>query len=864
MLMESPRPAKQPTKLRDETLHNECFQNDKTNRNMRFMSQNVRTEREPLLLSSTKNMKPQQGQDSSPLKSGERLTNLHSQLYQQTEKLKQWKINTEMQINDKDRKITEASKTIESLRKSILELQFLNESVSSRLHDEKTLQEETIQKIATTRNMCNALKEHLVKLETGVTTGESMLEKQREHTQSNVNLYEELALRFQELEIKVTSKEHELEKAATEKYNEYKDSIEALQQQLNESKEQATSLRQMNQLNQGEIVEGNQELATAKKGIQTLKEECLYLREEISKANNAIKENEILLQEEKNNNRKLTQECQEKDQKYTVQVTNLESACNEKENEIRIQEKDLLDKCKNLAQAEARLKDLSETIGTKDLEIEELLAKISELESVKIRLEFDINIQTNKSTTLEETIKELEHSVAMHKDIESKLNQIAEDERETAKKLSEEIQVLKEHTGQAEKDRTKINDLNEKVQNLENNKEELQFQANFALSQIEELTSKLQKLIEENQSLVDELEGKSHELQELQTKYAKMEKNLEETEIKMKDKCKDVAMKNDELKGLQSKLEEMSLEKANNQGVLTEVMDARDKKIASSESKIKTLEERLSAKQKQISKLQSDVKTLKGQLKKEEKLTAKQENTIAAAEKQFEKLEKAKIDKVEELQKRETKLLDDLQKMQMLADEKEKQSDAMRTEIERLKNQADISHKQHEKAKEDLVTARQGFDSQITEMCNTLEKYKVENEKLMNAKEKELDMRTNEILSSNKMLEETVRAKDYEIKKLNENLSDKDFKIVQLEQLIKEMTSKVSILEAQFDKKEKSDIEMIESNEKHPNAKQTATKTNEKVNLARKSQPMSNSFMSGFHGTQQISTPSSVSQGIYI
>ena len=853
-------PTKQTANARDESLRSDFLQNDRVNRNHRLVSQNAWKDNETLLLPPTITIK-QHDQDLRELNNGEKLSSLHSQLYQQTEKLKQWKISTEIQIHDKDRKITEASKTIESLRKSILELQFLNESLSSRLHEETASQEEIIQKIETTRNMCNALKEHFVKLESGVMIGENMLEKQRQDTQLRVNQYEELALRFQELEIKFTGKEHEIEKEAIKKQNECKEQIKDLQQQLNESKEQVSLLRQTNQIQEGEIAEKSQQLTVANKKSESQQEEYLHIQELIMKANTTLKENEKLLQEEKSNNKRLMQECLEKEQHYTVQIANLESTCNDKENEIRTQENDLHEISQSLLTAETRVKQFAETIDTKDLEINELVIKCSEIESSKAKLECDINMQNNKCTALEETIKELERSVAMYREIESKLKEIAENEKEAKIKLTEEVNELKIQVDNARIDTDRLKDLNEKIQELETSKDELQFQANFAMSQIEELTNKLQLLREENQKLVEQLEDKSKEILHLEEKYKTIEKDFEEAMKTISEQCKSLASKTDEVEIIQKHLEEVQLQKESNQGILEEVMDSRDKNQASSESKIKILEEKVSAKAKQISKLQSEIKTLKGQLKKEEKVSSKRETAIAASKKKFERLEKEKADEIEELQKTEAKLMEELQQMQILAIEKEKQVETMKVEVERIKNEAEISQQQNEKAKRDLEAAKQGFEIQIAEMCNTLEKYKVENEKLINAKEKELDIKTNEILGSNKILEEMIKVKEGEIQTLSKKQTEKDIKLMQLQQQVKEMTSRVSYLETELDKTEKTDVEMIASEEVCSNTKAAAAKMLSTSNLLRKSPVMGNSIVSRIYNTPQNETPSKIPQG---
>ena len=860
MQMGSPRSAQQSSQIRDEII-GDFAHNDSRNRTQRVLMQNARKEHEPLLLSSAQKIQQHQEQETKAIKSGERLANLHSQLYQQTEKLKQWKINTEIQISDKDRKITEASKTIESLRKSILELQFLNESVSSRLQEEKTLQEEAVQKIGTTRNMCNALKKHLVKLESGVVMGETMLETQRQEAQQKVDQYEELTLRFQELEIKVIGREHEMEKEATRNHNKQKEQIEGLQEKLRESDGNVVCLRQINQVHEGEMRKISQELTIAKEENERVRNEYTELQEHLSQANKAVKEYDLLIQEEKKSSEKLIQEYQEAEQRYTIQVTNLENACKDRDEEIRTQEKDLLEKSKDLFKAEARIKQLLETIESKDLEIEELLAKTAKLECAKSKLETDVTDYESKVKVLEEIIKELELSVTRYKDTELLLNNRAENEKEAANGLREKIKLLEEQVGQAKKDRIELKDLNDKVQELEASREELQFQANFALSQIEETTSQLQVLASEKQTLAKKLEENNSELQQQQEKHAKTIAKIEDLETLLRERDKEISTKSDEVKLLQSKFDEICQERASDQGILEEIMGSRDKKIATSETKIKTLEDKLTVKVKQISKFQAEIKSLKAQLKKQEKLTTKQENDIASAQEMLEKYEKVKSDELEVLKEKETKLLNDVQQAHMTASEKEKSMEVLTVEMERLKNQVEMSQQQNEKAQQELKEAKQGFDSQIAEMCNTLEKYKVENEKLINAKEKELDIKTKEVLNSNKKLKEAVQAKGTEIKKLSETITEKEEKIVQLESEIEQIMSKLSDLGTHTNAKMRSDIEMVDTEEKAAKIAGTVVKRSGKGDPIDESQIMDNKFVNRAYNTPQMATPASTPQG---
>ena len=105
----------------------------------------------------------------------DRLKDLHSRLHQEAEKIRHWKVSTEIEIKQKDKKLSDAMQTIDTLRKSILELQFQNESVSTKLQEEKSMHQETLQKIVGTRDMCNALKEHMAKLEKSLMIGKILV-----------------------------------------------------------------------------------------------------------------------------------------------------------------------------------------------------------------------------------------------------------------------------------------------------------------------------------------------------------------------------------------------------------------------------------------------------------------------------------------------------------------------------------------------------------------------------------------------------------------------------------------------------------------------------------------------------------------
>lgn len=101
----------------------------------------------------------------------QRISNLHSLLHKEAEKIRQWKTETEMELKQKDRTLSDAITTIESLRKSILDLQFQNEDYNTKLHESSLEKEETQHKIDVTREMANILRDQMIQLEKRIMQG---------------------------------------------------------------------------------------------------------------------------------------------------------------------------------------------------------------------------------------------------------------------------------------------------------------------------------------------------------------------------------------------------------------------------------------------------------------------------------------------------------------------------------------------------------------------------------------------------------------------------------------------------------------------------------------------------------------------
>ncbi|KAM3664015.1 synaptonemal complex protein 1-like [Ammospiza maritima maritima] len=110
---------------------------------------------------------------------------LFSKLYKEAEKIKQWKLTVETELNQKERKLQENRKIIEAQKKAVQELQFENEKLHLKLEDEICENKDLLKEAAASRHLCNLLKETCTRFAEKT----SKYEQEKEAT---IQLYEEL------------------------------------------------------------------------------------------------------------------------------------------------------------------------------------------------------------------------------------------------------------------------------------------------------------------------------------------------------------------------------------------------------------------------------------------------------------------------------------------------------------------------------------------------------------------------------------------------------------------------------------------------------------------------------------------------
>ncbi|NWZ22653.1 SYCP1 protein, partial [Asarcornis scutulata] len=695
----------------------------------------------------------------------ETMNELYSKLYKEAEKIKRWKLTVESELNQKERKLQENRKIIEAQRKAIQELQasiFENEKLSLKLEDEICENKDLLKENSTSRHLCNLLKETCTHFTEKSTKYEHEREDTRQlHVELNNNI-ERMIVAFEELRVQAENtrlemcfklkeeaekvdkfeKECKLEVSMKEKQisvlttqnGEKDDAIKDLKTQLQESKNKIADLEEAKRL-EGEMLKESQ-----------LNQE--YLRAELEEAKVSLQKNEAT-------QKSLETELQTA-VKTLIQVTQEKEAQMEECKETKALHTSMIEEFKTstsnlktlLQKEQNRLKKYEEESKLLTLELTNKSAELEEMTKLKCDKEMQLE-------ELSETLGKVEELLGKKKDLEATVENL----QERGKEMKNILQIREKEmhdlqiqlTTKVEKEQSYIEQLTTLNADLEREalkNEQLTVHINTLLLEKEQMDQEKSNIAAELRKLQEIHEGDRKK--EENTKL--LVDNLEETNGQLRqvkiniDSLKEKMAKNGE--EIKSKLDE---NEENTKSIENEI-SRKERQLKILDNKLNNLKKQVENKTKYIEELQQENKVLKKKMTAESKKTSIYEGKVNKLQLEMENMKNQHKETVDMYKKEieakrvtENKLLEEVEKMKLLADE---------ATITQREMDIRCQHK-------------------ITEMMALMEKHKHEYDKMVEEKDTELKLckiKEQEQLSLKRTLESELSCLKSELSSLKEQL----------------------------------------------------------------------------------------------
>ncbi|XP_023181161.1 synaptonemal complex protein 1 isoform X5 [Xiphophorus maculatus] len=676
------------------------------------------------LLNSEQQVASSLKQDNSS--SGE----LYSNLFDEVEKIQSWKVKVENDTAEKERRLQDNKRTIETQRKAIQDLQFSNESLSIKLEEQISENEDLRSKNNTTRNLCNILKETFQRSSEKMHLFESEREETHHLFMENSGSIKKLLSAFESLRIRVEADQQEMQKVKKDllQFEDLKEKYH--QEYIMKDKE--------NEMVQKKLENKENELQKALLNLNETQKYCKRLQDSTKQQFELLQslktEKESLLQ----NLKSAEQSCEE----FKKKEENTAAALEKSKNEYK------------------------EIIQDKDLNIQELN---------RVKTE-----QAEKLEKIETTIKNLKNSQALEiqrvKDLEDKLM-----------KKSSELERNKKLLGETMEEVTKkeylIKALEKELGIELKSTESLKFKIDTLEARVNELISELSRKTEEIQMLTNEKEvalNENSHLKEIKVKELEGQLSLEikknkECTFQMEQLKEDILQHEVKYEALLSSFDKLQSE---NMAIQQEFEDGLSR-VKESKENMKVSEENIVNLKRKAQKLEEENKCLRDEIstiKKRVSGTCQDTYTMQKnAEEIIDKLQRESKDYKTMKEEDYQKMFKDLESKSVLTAELENEVQKLKlTTAEAVKNKEDAELKcQHKIA--DMVALMEKHKSQYDRMVEEKDmelhkNKKKETEAVARAESLELDLSKQKI--ENIQLKKQLKTKDTEKALLQKEVTD--------------------------------------------------------------------------------------------
>ncbi|KAM7402457.1 hypothetical protein PAMP_017699 [Pampus punctatissimus] len=774
----------------------------------------------------------------SPMEKGENNCNpgqLYSKLFDEVDKIKCWKVKSDSDTVQKERKLQENQRTIETQRKAIQELQFGNESLSIKLEEQISENEDLRNRNNATRSLCNILKDTFQRSAEKMHLYESEREETHHLLMENSQSIQNLIAAFESLRIQAEADQQEMLKVK-EDLQQFEEIKDKYHQEYSMKEEEVVML-------QTKLKDNENELQKVLLDLYETQDQCRKLEEATNQQHEKLKsskaEQESLLQKLysaeqscreaetsketsaamlKQSKEEFAQIIQSKDlslqelnrvkDQHAKKLEQIQTTIQELQDSLALEiqrvkehENKLTSNNEELERRNILLGETIEQSAKKDGQIkilEDELDKASKsMESMKCKMDvLEVRMEelktelSRKTKEAQLTMSEAEIAFAendllkkacetaekAHEDLKEKLNTTEIKVQELEGQLSNEMKKNEEYALQMEQVRKDLSQHKVKYEELLSNFNELHSEKKAVEQQFETGSSNV-KAIEANIKVSEEKAvSLTKEVQRLEEENKCLRKELNSVKTKIQESYQ-------ETETLQKKTEE-------NCEHFQEEIAEKEKQIKAVEAKLCNLRRKLETKLKAQEEYQKENKMLKKQIAKEVVKSTQLENVINSLNVESQNLKRLN-------EEDHQKLLKDLESKSTFAVELENEVQNLRlTAAEAVKNKEEAELKCQHK---------------IADMVALMEKHKNHYDRMVEEKDAELD--------ENKKKEMNVVAhnKSLELDVLKHKTENDHLK----KQLMTETTEKEHLQKEVTDlKKEISSMKIIQlseaSNEQSP------------------------------------------------
>ncbi|XP_059827464.1 synaptonemal complex protein 1 [Hypanus sabinus] len=730
----------------------------------------------------------------------EHISQLYTKLFQEAEKIKRWKLSIENELWQKDKKLQENKQTIEVQRQAIQEQQFENESLSMKLEEEISKNEEATKIHNATRDLCSLVNESSSRLAEKIKAYESERDETRRLYAENFENIERIIMAFEELRIQAENTRSEIIFKLNEEIEQREQLKNKYQHQLIDKENEVLQFQQQYKQKDTELHETWISLQESTIKCDQLEEATRHLNEKLLELH--AKEQNLTTELEKTkdllNKREISQKCVEEELESAKEV--IIQIMKEKESKIEEFEKakanseSAIDGLKNTVKhleesfrtEQQRFEQVQETLQISSLELEKKIAILGELEQIKIENELKINQLTEALENNSKSKEKLEEELANEKLESRKYFEESEMEKKIRNDLQDSVAILVHKTEDLQKSVDKLMKENENLKEIAENNEnihtELQRQIANALGKekdcfeqmnilkteheeerkrYDKLYSDYNILLEEKAALLQDLSNESAKIKDLQKIHEKFEYKEELAKKEIEALKEQNHQQREELKALENTLKQQDQstvrklgEKEESSKTLRNEVKKKEKLLKTMENKLNSLKKQLENKNISAEELNQENKSLKKKFMEETKQSSVYKTEIRQLNLELTTSSKQNEETIQALQK----------EIEELKHEKEKLN-------EETKSLKDVAETTLQTQKETEIMCR----NKITEMVTLMEKHKHQYDKMVDEKDAELKCWKEKQLTINlskNALEEELRSLKNELSGVKQQLKE--------------------------------------------------------------------------------------------